>query len=74
MVHCPQTLYGWHCLVRHAVAVSELIEQDMAGTLKGPLAARVQLLDADQEEEALDRYMKKHPPKKQKTVRHNITI
>lgn len=62
VVHYPQTLYGWHCLVRHAVAVWELIEQDKAGTLEGPLSARLQLLDAGQEEEALERYMKKHPP------------
>lgn len=70
VVHYPESLYGWHCLTRHAIAVWELIEQDIAGTLEGPLSARVQMLNVYQEKEALNRYMKKHPPKKQTTVRH----
>lgn len=74
IIHYPKTLHGWHCLARHAVAVWELIEQDMAGKLEGPLSARVQMLDADQEKDAMERYLKKHPPKKRKTVRQNITI
>jgi len=74
VIHYPKTLTGWHQLARHAVAVWELIEQDMAGKLEGPLSARVQMLDADQEKEAMERYLKKHPPKKRKNVRQNITI
>lgn len=69
VVHYPKTLYGWHCLIRHAVAVWELLEQDLAGTSKCNLTASVLALDASDEEAALERYMKKHPPKKRKNVR-----
>ena len=64
ILHYPRTRLGLHQLVRHAVAVKELIDQDMAGTLEGSLSARVHLLDAASEEEALIRYIKRHPPKK----------
>lgn len=59
---------------RATAAKLKIMDRFMAGKLDGPLSARVQMLDADQEQEAMERYLKKHPPKKRKNVRQNITI
>lgn len=59
IIHFPKTRLGWHTLVRHAAAVSELIELDRQGKLIGPLATRILQITPDDEEDALFRSIKK---------------
>lgn len=66
IIHWPTTPLGWHKLVRHAVAVHELLEQDLAGTLVGPLSSHIHMLTPEDEEEALARYMRMCQKKRRK--------
>lgn len=72
ILHFPKTCLGWHHLVRRAAAALELLEQDRAGTLKGSFDYHIQMLDAEQEEAALERYRQAYLRKKHNKVNRKL--
>lgn len=68
----PKTYLGWHRLVRRTAAALEFLEQDRAGTLKGSLDYHIQMLDAEEEEAALERYRQAYLRKKHNEVNRKL--